>query len=269
MYDGSTTATVIDVPTGPKAPVIKANPASGKTFTQSLSVTLSVSPATDIYYTLDGSQASASSTKYTGPITLTETTTINAYAKNEAGETRAAFTYTKVDTPPVGSNHAVYLYNNANWSECYAYCWDDNHKTSDSFSGAWPGKKLTDTVEYEGKTLYVFNFTFDGEFSNPMIIFNNGNGTQTRDKAYQEASIYNCSGEVIGTYTADVKKITASGDLKVFAQGGRLVIVSDSDCTIEAVKVDGTRHTLPVSAGYNYYELSKGFYIVGGKKVVI
>ena len=269
VYDGSTTATVIDVPTGPKAPVIKANPASGKTFTQSLSVTLSVSPATDIYYTLDGSQASASSTKYTGPITLTETTTINAYAKNEAGDTRAAFTYTKVDTPPVGSNHAVYLYNNANWSECYAYCWDDNNKTSSSFSGAWPGKKLTDTVEYEGKTLYVFNFTFDGEFSNPMIIFNNGNGTQTRDKAYQEASIYNCSGEVIGTYTADVKKITASGDLKVFAQGGRLVIVSDSDCTIEAVKVDGTRHTLPVSAGYNYYELSKGFYIVGGKKVVI
>lgn len=81
---------------GIKKPVVKATPASGTRFTDSVEVTFTVNPEAEIYYTLDGSAATAGSTKYTAPIILTETTTINTYAvTGEGGESNMAFTYTK------------------------------------------------------------------------------------------------------------------------------------------------------------------------------
>ncbi len=268
-YDGATSASAIEVTPGPKAPSIYANPASGKQFNESLTVSLTVSPATDIYYTLDGSQASASSTKYTGPITLTSTTTINAYAKNEVGETRAAFTYTKVDGP-IEETITAYFENTQNWSSVNAYCWDDTYTGSNAFSGAWPGKALTETVDWKGKTLYKYSFTAPASgLSNAMIIFN-GDGKHTEDFVLYDGGIYNFSGYTNQTYgESNVVNIETLYGLKVFAQGGRLVIYSDADCEVQAVKIDGTVQTLPVTAGYNYYELSKGFYIVANTKVVI
>ncbi len=54
-------------------------PASGELFNGSLAVTLTPGKAgTEIRYTLDGSTPTASSPRYTGPITLRETTTIKA-----------------------------------------------------------------------------------------------------------------------------------------------------------------------------------------------
>lgn len=190
-YDGNTSAKEIEVQRGPSAPVIKANPASGKTFNDKLTITLTVSPATDIYYTLDGTPATVASAKYTGAITITNTTTINAYAKNEVGETNASFTYTKTDAPVIEEMHA-YFENTENWGTVNAYCWDDNHKEGNSFTGAWPGKKLTETIVYNNKTLYHFHFTPEDELSNPMIIFN-GNG-QTSDLVFHNNGIYTKDG---------------------------------------------------------------------------
>ena len=267
-YDGGSSATKLDITPGPKAPRISADPASGKQFNDVLNVTLSVSPATDIYYTLDGTQASASSTRYTGPITLTETTTINAYAKNEVGETRTAFTYTKTDLPVEDKWHA-YFSNTDNWPTVNAYCWDDNHTGDNAFSGAWPGKTLTETLEWKGKSLYHYALTLPAEgLKNPMIIFN-GNG-QTKNLKLENNAIYDCSGNIVGTYSATgVSDIRGEYGIKVFAEGGQLVVYADKDCTVQAVKIDGTVRTLPVTAGYNYYELPKGFYIVANTKVVI
>ena len=55
------------------------SPESGATFTDSITITLTPGKAgLDIRYTLDGSTPTTSSTLYTGPITLTQTTTIRA-----------------------------------------------------------------------------------------------------------------------------------------------------------------------------------------------
>ena len=270
-YDGGSAYNKIDVTPVPTAPVIKATPGDGTEFNSPIQVTLSVSPATDIFYTLDGQPASASSTRYTGPITISETTTINAYAKNEVGETRKSFTYTYT-SGPVQTTYAVYFNNTNNWNPVYAYCWDDNHKEGNSFSGKWPGKKLTETVAYDGKTLYKFSFTLAAgqTLSNPQIIFNCGSDRgKTGDLAFENSAIYDASGNIIGHYTTGIGEIETPADLKVFARNGQLVIVSDSNCMVQVVKIDGTASLLPVEEGVNSYDLAKGFYIVNGTKVVL
>lgn len=211
-YDGGSNATEVDVVVGPKAPVITSSPRSGQKFNDRLTVTLTASPATDIYYTLDGTQASASSTRYTGPITLTATTTINAYARNEVGETRTSFTFTKVEEV-IEEMHAYFDNSASGWSTVNAYSWDDNHRESSAFSGAWPGKHLTETVQYEGKMLHHFYFTTTDELSNPMIIFNNANGAQTADLQLENNAIYNAGGK-IGEY-AGVSLIEADDNVPV------------------------------------------------------
>lgn len=85
----------------PNMPTVTANPASGTKFTDELTVTLSIAPAGIIYYTLDGTEATTSSNKYTSPITLTETATINVLAVNEDAEAKASFAYTKRKPVPI------------------------------------------------------------------------------------------------------------------------------------------------------------------------
>lgn len=267
-YDGASTATKVDVTPGPKAPVIRATPGNGYSFTDKVTVTLTASPATDIYYTLNGQPASASSTRYTGPITLTETATINAYASNEVGETHASFTYTKNDGPVNPEWHA-YFDNTANWGSVYAYCWDDNNAGDNAFTGKWPGKAVTETVVINNKTMYHYYFMPQAELSNPMIIFNGNGSGQTQDLILHNGGIYNASGFTGDYFVSVVETIAESPALRVWAAGGRLAIYSETECEVQAVKIDGTATMLPVAQGYNYYELPKGFYIVAGVKVVL
>ncbi len=265
-YDGSTSATQIEVNPGPKAPVLRANPPSGKKFNGTLTVTLTASPATDIYYTLDGTAASASSSLYTAPITIAETTTINAYACNEIGESRQLFTYTL--TQDIIDEWHAYFDNRASaWPTVNAYAWDSNHTGDKAFTGSWPGKKLTETVIYEGRTLYRYSFIPEDELNNPMIIFNS-NGSQTKDLAFENGAIYDKNGK-IGMYVSAIDDITTDNDLKVYVRNGQLVVYSDSDCTVETFRIDGTVRSLTVFSGYNYYELPRGFYIIGKKKILL
>ncbi|MGL4204706.1 MAG: chitobiase/beta-hexosaminidase C-terminal domain-containing protein, partial [Aeromonadaceae bacterium] len=70
------------------APEVAVSPLPGK-FSSKQTVTLQVSDTQDkapkLYYTLDGSAASASSTLYTGPISVEKSTVINTYAVDASG----------------------------------------------------------------------------------------------------------------------------------------------------------------------------------------
>jgi len=100
---------------GPVKPVVTATPASGKHFSTSVEVALSVTPETTIYYTVDGSTPNASSSRYSAPLTFTKTTTLKTFVKNDAGENVQTFTYTKSDAPqPQPGNNLITDYYKVN-----------------------------------------------------------------------------------------------------------------------------------------------------------
>ena len=90
-------------------PTITASPAGG-TFSSAVRVTLSANEPSDIYYSTDGSTPTTSSAKYTGPITIGEssdgTTTLKFFGVDTAGNIQQVQTETyTIDTitPTVSS----------------------------------------------------------------------------------------------------------------------------------------------------------------------
>lgn len=103
----------------PTKPVVKATPGS-TSFSESVTVTLTATPAgSTIYYTDKGQNPTTSSTKYVTDFTLTATTTIKAFAVGADGTQGdvATFTYTKSSNPgpdPVPGNNLITDYYKVN-----------------------------------------------------------------------------------------------------------------------------------------------------------
>lgn len=76
-------------------------------FLSSLEITMTLVGEGDIYYTLDGTDPTTTSTKYTAPFTITETTTVKAIAENGGkASSIATATYTKVE--PLTTMDAIF-----------------------------------------------------------------------------------------------------------------------------------------------------------------
>jgi hypothetical protein len=75
------------------APTVTAAP-SGGTFSSPQSVTLAASEAAAIYYTRDATTPTTSSTLYSGPISISSTTTLKYFAKDAAGNSGSVITQT-------------------------------------------------------------------------------------------------------------------------------------------------------------------------------
>jgi hypothetical protein len=92
------------------APTVTVSPAAGS-YTSAQSVAFTVKDDTDsapkLYYTTDGTSATASSTLYTGAITVSKSTTINTYAVDATGNhVSASYSYV-IDDNNVGDGYLL------------------------------------------------------------------------------------------------------------------------------------------------------------------
>ncbi len=184
----------------PQKPVVTADPASGTTFTKSLSVKLSVSPAATIYYTLNGTNPTVSSSKYNAALTLSETTTVKTLAVTAAGVKSdvQTFTYTKKqggDDPNTvtikGDYNLAY-----SGSKTKVYYWPVS-------SPSWPGVEMESAVGSDGKTYKCAKVP---EGTTGIIFSTNGDSDKTGDLDYTGEYVMNDNG-------ATTTKVTFEGTL--------------------------------------------------------
>ena len=106
-------------PERPQVPVIRATP-RGRVYTAPQAVTLESTNTDDtIYLSTDGTVPTRASARYTGPITVAQTTTITAFGVNAAGEAGQVrtFLYTidphaDLQRPQISASHANGTYAN-------------------------------------------------------------------------------------------------------------------------------------------------------------
>lgn len=150
-------------------PVVTMNPTGGYVG-QGGKVTLTTTAGT-IYYTTDGSVPSASSTPYTGPISITQNnTTIKAIAINGT-EKSDVVSGTFLTEQPQGLT--VQFLAPSTWSSVALYVWDKNNN---EVLGEWPGKQISKSGDY-----YTYTITESSERPLKFIFNDNGNGHQTTD----------------------------------------------------------------------------------------
>ena len=151
------------------------------------------------------------------------------------------------------------------WGTVYCYVWDGGDGNREYF-GAWPGKKM-DMGLFEGNPAHTISFTPGKVLSKPMVIFNNGNGTQTADLTLVNNSLYNFNGIL---KTTAVNTISAGEPLSVGFDGGTLVIVAPGEIMMPVYRIDGSCVMLHLMPGRNEItRLDKGLYIIEGKKIII
>jgi hypothetical protein len=149
----------------PTNPVVTMTPAGGYVG-QGGKVTLTTTKGT-IYYTTDGTTPSASSTKYTAPITISvNNTTIKAIAIDGSDKSEIV-SGTFLTEKPAGLT--VQFKAPSSWSAVALYVWDANEN---KILGEWPGKTLTKSGDY-----YTYTIT-ESDVRPLNIIFNDKNSGQ-------------------------------------------------------------------------------------------
>ena len=227
-----------------------------------IKVTLSAVSATanELVYTTNGSNPTASSTKVASGTTITiprGTTTLKVgllsgssvkgiITRNYVVKEPEVITITIPDFCTVGTNEVCAFFEApftwTNTIKCWA--WDDSNNYT---GGSWPGVACTllGTAPNGNK---VWKWTYNGTLNTKpqKIIFNNNGSPQTEDLDFSNGGYYTKDG-LFQTIPAGIDnvRIDANADQRVYSLDGRLVSTN----------------------GLN--QLSRGIYIVNGKKVVI
>lgn len=171
----------------------------------------------------------------------------------------------EIVVPPVDPTDEFTVYfdnSDANWTKVNVYMWDDGGQ----LCGAWPGTELTSTTVVDGKSYYTYTYTPDRALTNAMIIFNDGS-RQTADLKLVPGGIYNASG--MTGQVSGVESTVSGASIAIGARDGMLVVDADRHAIITVVSLDGMARKYTVRPGRNTIELSRGFYIVEGRKVIL
>lgn len=171
-YDGSTTASKIDVTVTP-VPVVKFSP-NGGDFVGNVTVTATVSNATSAWYKIGNGQQvniSGNSATFTlgDDMDINESVTVSWSATNGTDTKTGSVTYKKVEKPTEPEGITVFYDNSVtNWSNVKIHYWSINETK-------WPGVDMTRLLDRDNVWMYIVPEGSTG------IIFNNGNGDQTND----------------------------------------------------------------------------------------
>ena len=170
------------------------------------------------------------------------------------------------DVPVIPGEMVTYAFQfdntKSNWNEVYAYFWDESNSSSTQLFGAWPGTKMT--LGTDG--LYYASFKSDKTFGQPMIIFNNNSGSQTKNLAANNGGVYT----VDGFSTMGVDNLNNLESLKVYAVGTSIVVESPAAGSLVIATLDGRGRQVELHEGVNVFcDFTPGFYIVGRKKLIV
>ncbi len=93
----------------------------------------------------------------------------------------ATVTVTTEAEPVVAVAYKVYFNNLSGWNNVYAHFWANDGEDLGLASVEWPGRKITETEVLDGVTYYVFQLPAEATGKTLNVVFNDGNGTQTKD----------------------------------------------------------------------------------------
>lgn len=156
------------------------------------------SDATQIYYTLDGTDpkdASALQT-YASPILINGNVTLKAYAEDGDAQTEVQ-THVYIYETPQATPLTIGFRKPDDWEKVYLYSWNEGGATK--YTGDWPGSEMTNV---NGNGFHYHQF--EAAVKEVNFIFNNGSGTQTSDLWTDEDVCY-------GWESAKAVKIDCSG----------------------------------------------------------
>lgn len=98
-----------------------------------------------------------------------------------AASDAATVTVTTEAEPVVAVAYKVYFNNISGWNDVYAHFWANAGEDLGLASVEWPGRKITETEVLDGVTYYVFQLPAEATGKTLNVVFNDGNGTQTKD----------------------------------------------------------------------------------------
>lgn len=244
-------------------------------YDNSVSVTLtalSADAGAQIVYTTDGSEPTADNgTKVNSGATVNISNTITLKAALLAGGTVSG-TITRHYTVTAFQPHEITVCVNADnvgWTNVNFWSWGGDG-THSPVNGSWPGDNVTTTKSVGGKTWYYQTYTMNTSDDNVCFVFSTASGSpQTVDINNVNKDSYF---EISTTMEGGKYKVDNVTDKYTTAIDGIVADRNESSKAKGVYTIDGrlVRHTdSGMSDGQAVSGLSKGIYIVNGKKVVV
>lgn len=279
------------------------SPAEG-TYVGEVAVSLSAGDGASIYYTLDGTDPTTSSTAYTTPFTLTETTTVKAVAEDEDGNLSGIVSATYTIRPQQDTIYAKafaaadsldgFTVDNITMPDPLTYVWTGTTsygaKASAYVSGtkyateAWLISPEINLAGYKDVNLFFdhaaryfgtaaeellvkVRATDSEEWSNLTVNYPTGsdwNFIAANEKGISLADYQGKTIQIAFVYTSSASA-AATWEIKNFLVSGTV----DSTVGINAATTTTTANKVYDLQGRRVNNAAKGLYIVNGKKVLV